>query len=62
MLDFNRFGVLGWWWNGKVRKRRDFGRIQLKLYNALIPLLRYVDQYLPWQGLGLLVVARRRSG
>ena len=62
MSDFNRFGVLGWWWNGKVRKRRDFGRIQLKLYNALIPLLRYVDRFLPWQGLGLLVVARRRSG
>jgi SAM-dependent methyltransferase len=60
MLDFNRMGVLGWWWNGKVRKCRNFSRLQLKLFNAMIPILRHFDHLLPWPGLGLLVVARRR--
>jgi glycosyltransferase involved in cell wall biosynthesis len=59
MSDFNRMGILGWWWNGKVRKCRTFSRLQLKLFNAMIPLLRRVDHLLPWPGLGLLVVARR---
>jgi SAM-dependent methyltransferase len=58
--DFNRFGVLGWWWNGIRRKRRNFGRVQMKIFNAMIPLLRNVDRFLPWSGLGLLLVARRR--
>ena len=60
LSDFNRFGLLGWWWNGIVCKRRNFGRIQMKLFNALIPLLRHVDRFLPWAGLGLILVARRR--
>ena len=58
--DFNRFGVLGWWWNGIKRKRRNFGRVQMKVFNAMIPLLQNVDHLLPWSGLGLLLVARRR--
>jgi len=60
VLDFNRMGVLGWWWNGKVRKCRNFSRVQLKLFNAMIPILRRVDHLLPWPGLGLFVVAQRR--
>ncbi len=60
MADFNRFGVLGWWWNGKVLKSRNFSRVQLKLFNAMIPFLRRIDHRLPWPGLGLIVVARRR--
>ena len=60
MSDFNRMGVFGWWWNGKVRKARNFSRVQLKLFDVTIPLLRRVDHFFPWPGLGLLVVARRR--
>jgi len=60
MSDFNRLGVLGWWWNGKVRRSNNFSRVQMKVFNAMIPVLRHVDRFLPWPGLGLLVVARRR--
>ena len=60
LSDFNRFGVLGWWWNGLVCKRRDFGRVQLKIFNSIVPLLRHLDRFFPWSGLGLLVVARKR--
>jgi glycosyltransferase involved in cell wall biosynthesis len=59
MKDFNRFGVLGWWLNGKVLKRRHFSRMQLKIFDLLTPLLRRVDGWFPWSGLGLMVVARK---
>jgi glycosyltransferase involved in cell wall biosynthesis/phospholipid N-methyltransferase len=59
MREFNRASVLGWWWNGKVRKKREFGRLQLKLFNMLVPLVRRVDSWLPMRGLGIIAVARR---
>ncbi|HZF13471.1 MAG TPA: glycosyltransferase [Thermoanaerobaculia bacterium] len=57
--DFNRSSVPGWWWNGKVRKRKNFNRLQLKLFNVLVPLLRHLDPHLPWRGLGIIAVAVR---
>ena len=56
---FNRAAVPGWWWNGKVLRRRTFSRLQLKLFDLTVPLLRLVDRFLPWRGLGLIAIARR---
>ena len=49
---FNRAGVPGWLWNGKVMKRRTFNRAQLKIFDLLVPVLRRVDHLLPWPGPG----------
>ena len=54
LFDFNRFSVPGWWWNGKVLRRKTFSRVQLKVVNTLVPLLRRVDRFLPWSGLSLI--------
>jgi glycosyltransferase involved in cell wall biosynthesis len=59
LQQFNRFGKAGWWLNGKVLKKRVFSRVQLKLFNLLVPLLRRVDPYLPGTGLGLIAIARK---
>jgi glycosyltransferase involved in cell wall biosynthesis len=59
LFDFNRVSVPGWWLNGRVLGRRTFSRIQLKILNTIIPLLRRVDRTLPWSGLSLIAVARR---
>jgi glycosyltransferase involved in cell wall biosynthesis len=56
--DFNRAGVPGWWLNGAVLKRRHFGRVQLKLFDMLVPVLRRLDPFIPTPGLGLIAVAR----
>ncbi len=56
---FNRVSVLGWWWNGKVLRRSTLPRWQLKLFDLAVPVLRRIDRWLPWQGLGLMLVARR---
>ena len=59
LLQFNRLGRPGWWLNGKVLKKRHFDRVQLKIFNWLVPLLRRVDHRIPADGLGLIAVARR---
>jgi glycosyltransferase involved in cell wall biosynthesis len=56
---FNRASVPAWWWNGKVLRRRDFSRLQLKGLNVLVPLLRRFDNVMPWRGLGLIAIARK---
>jgi SAM-dependent methyltransferase len=56
--QFNRLGRPGWWLNAKVLKRRHFGRMQLKLFNLLAPLLKRIDRFLPGPGLGLIASAR----
>jgi 2-polyprenyl-3-methyl-5-hydroxy-6-metoxy-1,4-benzoquinol methylase len=59
LRDFNRLGVGGWWLNGKILRRRNFSRIQLKIFDLLVPLLRRIDAGLPGPGLGILAVARK---
>ncbi|HEY7213923.1 MAG TPA: class I SAM-dependent methyltransferase, partial [Thermoanaerobaculia bacterium] len=59
LRDFNHFGVPGWFLNGKLLRRRHFSRVQLKIFNTLVPLIRRVDGAFPWSGLGIIAVARR---
>jgi glycosyltransferase involved in cell wall biosynthesis/phospholipid N-methyltransferase len=56
---FNRASVPAWWLNGKLLRRRNFSRVQLKTLDWMVPLLRGLDRLLPWPGLGLIAVARR---
>lgn len=57
--DFNHFAIPGWWLNGKVFKRRDFSRSQLKVFNMLVPVIRRIDPIVPGRGLGIIAVARK---
>jgi len=59
LQGFNKASVPGWFWNGKILRRRGFSRSQLKLFDWLVPVLRHTDRLLPWNGLGLIAVARR---
>ncbi len=57
--DFNRVSVPGWWLNGKLLQKQGFSRVQLKVFDLMIPLLRRIDRIWPWKGLGLVAVASR---
>lgn len=61
MLEFNRAGVIAWWINGKLLRRRTFGLWQIKLLNLLTPLFRMLDKFLPWPPLSLIAVLRKPS-
>lgn len=59
LFDFNRATLPGWWLNGKILKRRHFGRLQLKALDWMIWLIRRIDGVLPWSGTSIVAVARR---
>jgi len=60
LVQFNRIGVPGWILNGKLLRRKRFPRLQLKLLNILVPILRRIDSLLPWPGLSLVATARKK--
>jgi hypothetical protein len=62
LFDFNRVSVPGWWLNGKVLRRRTFSRVQLKVFDVLMPLLKKVDRVWPWTGLSVIAIATKREG
>jgi SAM-dependent methyltransferase len=45
---FNLAGVPGWWFAGRVLRRRMIPAGSLKLYDALVPLFR-LERLLPWR-------------
>jgi glycosyltransferase involved in cell wall biosynthesis len=59
-LHFNRISRPGWWWNGKVLKRRTIGRFQLKLFDRMVWLFRRIDAKLPWAPTSLIAIGRRK--
>ena len=58
MIWFNRIGVFGWWFNGKVRKTPRIPVDQLRAFDRLVPLLR-LERFLPLPfGQSLIAVGR----
>jgi glycosyltransferase involved in cell wall biosynthesis len=55
-FDFNRISVPGWWFNGKILRRRKFSRVQLKVLDLAMPVLRKIDRFWPWSGLSVIGV------
>jgi hypothetical protein len=55
-LEFNRIGVIAWWLNARLLRRRTFGFWQIKLLNALTPVFRVLDNVLPLPPLSLIAV------
>jgi SAM-dependent methyltransferase len=54
VFDFNRFCAPGWWVNGKLLRRTRFSRVQLKLVDTLMPILKRIDRRWPWSGISLV--------
>src|ERR1700719_902769 len=61
MLEFNRVGVIAWWLNGRVLRRRTFGLSQIKVLNVMTPIFRAIDKMLPWSPLSLIAVIKKNS-
>jgi glycosyltransferase involved in cell wall biosynthesis len=55
----NRPGVLGWYLNGRILRRRILPRGQLKVFRLMLPLLRREERNPPSFGMSLLAIARK---
>ena len=58
LLKFNRMGALGWSWSGQVLKKKNLAFWQVKLLNALMPLVRRLDRFLPFSHLSWIAILR----
>ena len=58
----NSLGLFGWWFNGRILRRRHVPSLQAKVNNLLAPLLRLERVLRIPFGLSLVVVARRIAG
>jgi len=56
---FNLFGIPGWWFAGRILRRRIIPAGSLGLYDALVPLFR-LERFLPWRlGQSLIAIGER---
>jgi glycosyltransferase involved in cell wall biosynthesis len=62
LLKFNRPGVVAWWLNGQVLRRKTFGLGQIRLLNFLTPFFRVIDPWLPLPPLSLIAIFRKVNG
>ena len=56
IFDFNRVSVPGWWFNGKILRRKRVSRVQLKLMELAMPLLKRIDPLWPWSGYSIIAL------
>jgi glycosyltransferase involved in cell wall biosynthesis len=62
MFDFNRVSAPAWWLNGRVLKRQTFSRIQLKMFDAALPVFRRIDRLFPWTGISVIGIGVKPGG
>jgi SAM-dependent methyltransferase len=56
IVEFNRVTRPGWYFNGRILRRHDFGAFQLRLFDLLVPLWKQIDKSLPWRGVSLIAI------
>lgn len=52
--DFNRATWPGWYINSRLLRRRTLSHLQLRLFDALVPVFRRIDDKLPWPPTSLI--------
>jgi glycosyltransferase involved in cell wall biosynthesis len=60
-FHFNMLGALGWWFNGRVLRRKILPGAQLRLFNLVAKLVRLESLLQPPFGLSLIVTACRQE-
>ena len=58
---FNTFGIAGWYFSGKMMKKKIIPRNQMRFYNAIISIAKWLD-YVVLQRIGLsaIVVGKKK--
>jgi glycosyltransferase involved in cell wall biosynthesis/phospholipid N-methyltransferase len=61
VLHFNRITRPGWYFNGRILRRTSFGRVQLRIFDTLVPLWKILDKWLPWPSVSVIGIGVRPS-
>lgn len=59
IIPFNRISTFPWLINGKIFRRRTFGRCQIFIMNLFTPIFRRIDKFLPWPSLSLIAILEK---
>jgi len=62
IYNFNKAGTLPWLAYSRLFGSKNINKPVLKVFDKSVWLLRRLDQLMPWPGLSLIIVARKRSG
>ena len=57
VIAFNRATRPGWYLNSRVLRRKTISGVQLGVFDLLVPILRRVDRYLPWDANSLIAIS-----
>jgi len=60
-LDLARIGAFAWFVFGRIGGQKQISKLWLKLFDKTVWFWRLVQPLLPWQGLTLIVVGRRKT-
>ncbi len=56
LIHFNHVTWPGWYLNSRLLRRRTLSRLQLRIFDLLVPLWRKVDNRLPWPATSLIAI------
>jgi glycosyltransferase involved in cell wall biosynthesis len=56
-----KIGALAWWLFGKLGGQKQISKLWLKLFDKTVWIWRRVDALFPWNGLSLILVARKKG-
>ena len=59
VVPFNRVTYPGWILNSRILRRRTLSDLQLKCFDALVPIWRPIDRFLPFPPTSLIAIGRR---
>ncbi len=59
--QLNKMGAAGWWFHGKLLRRKHINKAMLKIFDKTVWIWRRLDSLLPWPGLSLVAVATKQA-
>ena len=59
-FSMNKAGAFAWWVNSKLFRSSRISRITLKIFDVNVWFLSRIDKFLPWGGLSIVTVGRKK--
>jgi len=59
IISFNKIGVLGWYTQGSLLRKKTLGKNNMKIYNIILPMVKILDPYLPFCGLSIAALVEK---